>query len=81
MCAYEQVLAPCSGQPLICCIYMTTLEASKFFPYAAWSTVLLFSLLTYNLVRELQVSVAALEQQTNETQTQLKVNAHVEEKL
>ncbi len=60
---------------------MKTLEASKFFPYVAWSTILLFSLLTYNLVRELQVSVAALEQQTNETQTELKGGAPAKEKL
>ncbi len=59
---------------------MKTLEASKFFPYVAWSTVLLFSLLTYNLVRELQISVAALEQQTNETQLQLDTSIPAKEK-
>jgi len=50
---------------------MQKLEAQKVFPYVAWITVIMFSIFTYNLVRELKVSVQELEAQTNYTQSSL----------
>ncbi len=43
-----------------------TLEGSKFFPYVAWSSVILFALFTYSLVSGIQKSTAYLAERTEE---------------
>lgn len=53
---------------------MKTLEGHKVFPYIAWTTLVLFSLFTYNLVLDLKASVAELEAQTNHTETVTKAS-------
>ena len=53
---------------------MKTLEGNKIFPYIAWTTLLLFSLFTYNLVLDLKASVAQLEKQTNSNITASRAN-------
>lgn len=53
---------------------MKTLEGHKAFPYIAWTTVVLFSLFTYNLVLDLRASITKLEKQTNLTETVTQAN-------
>ncbi len=45
-----------------------TLEGSKFFPYIAWSVVLLFTLFTYSLVSGIKESTAFLAEKTKENE-------------
>lgn len=45
---------------------MQTLEGHKVFPFIAWTTLILFALLTYFLAAELQETTAYLEEVTQE---------------
>ncbi len=41
------------------------LEASKFFPYIAWTMTFLFALFVYNITSELKNVTESLQEQTN----------------
>ena len=43
-----------------------TLEGSKWFPYIAWGTVVIFALFTYNLLSGIKESILVLEAKTEE---------------
>jgi hypothetical protein len=45
-----------------------TLEGSKFFPYLAWSAVILFALFTYSLIAGIKESTALLTEKTKENE-------------
>ncbi len=51
-------------------LYMNKLEESKYFPYIAWTTIILFVFFTYGLVRELSDSTNGNDVQANLNITQ-----------
>jgi hypothetical protein len=48
-----------------------TLESNRLFPYIAWTTVILFSFLTYTLAAKLHAELSEMERNTDTLEARL----------